>query len=72
MLNTEIEFKENGNSIAVWWEQDTPPFKDKLIGAVRKGDDGYYRFHPARDAVMHCKILRVLAEKVSNLNIEGE
>lgn len=68
MLNSEIEFKGNKDFIEMWWEQDLPPFNDKLIGCLRKGDDGYYRFHPARKTVMTCKHLRVLAKKVSELN----
>ena len=68
MLKSGIEFKDNKDFIEVWWEQDTSPFNDKLIGCLHKGEDGYYRFHPARKSVMTCKHLRVLSEKVSELN----
>ena len=68
MLKSEIEFKDNKDFVEMWWEQDTPPFNDKLIGCLRKSDDNYYRFHPARKVVMTCKHLRVLAEKISKLN----
>jgi hypothetical protein len=67
MLNSEIEFKENGEFIEMWWEQDAPPFDDRLMGCIRKGDDGY-RFHPARKAVLTVKHLRFLIKKCSGLN----
>lgn len=71
MLNSEIEFKDNSDFIEVWWECDQAPFDDKLIGYIRKGGDGFYRFHPARKAIMTCKHLRVLAKKISDLNTQS-
>ena len=40
----------------------------RLLGAIRKGKDGYFRFHPAGLAILTCKQLRKLAEEVSRLN----
>jgi hypothetical protein len=65
----DIEFKFNGDFVEMWWEDDMPPFDGKLMGCIRRGDDNYYRFHPARKTVMNCKCLRVLAKKVSDLNM---
>ncbi|MFT6988175.1 MAG: hypothetical protein ACJASL_000135 [Paraglaciecola sp.] len=71
MLNAEIEFKVNTDFIEMWWESDTGPFEDKLMGCLRKGEDGYYRFHTARKAILTCKHLRVLAKKCSDLNCDA-
>jgi hypothetical protein len=68
MLNAEIEFKDNTDFIEMWWESDSAPFEDKLMGCLRKGEDGHYRFHPARKVILTCKHLRVLAQKCSDLN----
>ena len=69
MLKSEVEFKLDGDFYSVWYENDKPPFDDVLMGALRKDSDGYFRFHPARKALMTCKHLRVLAAKVSELNL---
>ena len=68
MMDREIEFKDNGDFVEMWWEDDRPPFNDKILGCIRKGEDGFFRFHPARKVVMNCRCLRELAAKVSQLN----
>ena len=68
MLQSEIEFKDNGEFVEMWFEDDRPPFKDVLAGAFRKDEEGYFRFHPARKVVMTCKHLRIAAQKASELN----
>ncbi len=68
MLKSEIEFKQEDAFISVWYENDRPPFDDRLMGALRKDDDGYYRFHPARKVVMTCKHFRIVGNKISELN----
>ena len=68
MLKSEIEFRNEGGFISVWYEDDKPPFKARLMGALRKDEDYFYRFHPARKAVMTCKHFRVVGEKISELN----
>ena len=68
MLKSEVEFENVGDFFAVYYEDDKPPFNDRLMGALRKDEDGYYRFHPVRGAVMTCKHFRVLVDKISELN----
>lgn len=68
MLKSEVEFKQEDCFVSVWYENDRPPFDDVLMGALRKDDEGYYRFHPSRKAVMTCKHLRLVASKASELN----
>lgn len=68
MLEAEIEFKEEDGVLSVWYEDDRAPFTDRLMGALRKDDEGYYRFHPARKAVMTCKHFRIVGKKISELN----
>ena len=68
MLHSEITFTKEEDLIAVWYEEDKPPFEDKLMGSLRKDEDGYYRFHPARKVIMTCKHFRVVGEKISSLN----
>jgi hypothetical protein len=36
MLSKEIEFKDNGEFVEMWFENDTPPFDDVLAGAFRR------------------------------------
>ena len=67
MLKREIEFKNNGEFIEMWFEDDRAPFKDVFAGTFRKDDEGYYRFHP-RKVVMTCKHLRMAAKKAGELN----
>jgi hypothetical protein len=69
MLKSEIEFKDNGEFVSMWWESDSPPFDDRLMGCLRRDKDGFYRFHPARKVVLTCKHLRTLAKKCSDLNM---
>ena len=68
MLSTEIEFKDNKEFIEVWYEDDRPPFRDVLMGALRKDGEGYYRFHAGRNVVMTCKHFRVVGKKIGDLN----
>jgi hypothetical protein len=68
MLKSEVEFRNEDGFISVWYEDDRPPFKDMIMGALRKDDEGYYRFHSARKAVMTCKHLRVVMYKIAELN----
>lgn len=68
MLKSYVEFKDEGGFMSVWSEDDKPPFKDLLIGSLRKDDEHYYRFHPARKVVMTCKHLRVVMYKIAELN----
>jgi hypothetical protein len=68
MLKSEVEFRNEDGFISVWYEDDRPPFKDMIMGAIRKDNEGYYRFHPARKAVMTCKHLRVVMYKIAELN----
>ena len=68
MLKSEVEIKDEDGFMSVWYEDDKPPFDDKIMGALRKDDDGYYRFHPARKAVMTCKHFRVVSAKIAELN----
>jgi hypothetical protein len=68
MLKSEVEFRNEDCFISVWYEDDRPPFKDMIMGAIRKDNEGYYRFHPARKAVMTCKHLRVVMYKIAELN----
>ena len=70
-LSSEIEFKQEDDFVSVWYEDDKPPFRDMLMGALRKDNDGYYRFHPARKAIMTCKHFRIVGQKISELNIEA-
>jgi len=68
MLDSTIEFKEEDGFISVWYEDDRAPFKDRLMGALREDGEGYYRFHPARGAIMIYKHFRVVGKKIGELN----
>ena len=71
MPKSEIEFKNNGDFVEMWWQEDKDPFDDVLVGCLRRDDDGYYRFQPASKSVLTCEHLRVLAAKCSQLNVRG-
>lgn len=61
-----FEYKYNGEFYEVW--DDYWFDKEILVGALRKNDEGYYQFHPGRKVVLSCKMLRDIAEKLSELN----
>ena len=63
-MKDSIEFKDECGFMSVWYEND------RLMGSLRKDDDGFYRFHPNRGAVMIQKHLRVVGDKMSGLNVE--
>ena len=60
-----MRVNDEGGYYSVWDEDD--PLHDKLLGSIRKGKDGYFRFHPTGLAILTCKQLRKLAEEVSRL-----
>lgn len=60
-----MEFKSNGDVIT---EREEGPFDEYSIGVIKKGDDGYHRFHPIDGAVMICRHLKQIAAKLSELN----
>lgn len=63
-----IEFRNCGEIIEMWTENDAPPFNDYVVGEFKRDDEGYYRFHPSATVVMTCKHLREAAKKASFLN----
>ena len=67
-MEAEIEFNQDEGFITVWYENDGTPFDVKIMGIIRKGDDGYYRFHTSGNTVMTCKHLRLVFSKLSKLN----
>jgi hypothetical protein len=69
MMESEICFvKQDNGNVEIWYENDQPPFDDKLMGVLREDTEGYYRFHPARVVVMTCKHFRVVGKYLSELN----
>jgi hypothetical protein len=67
VLDSEVEFKEEDGFISVWYEDDRAPFEDKIMGTLRKDDEGFYRFHPGK-VVMTCKHCRMVMYQLSVLN----
>lgn len=67
-MSEQIEFNEKGNVIEILYEDDRPPFDRKLMGILQKDDEGFYRFHPSRNAVMIQKHFRIVGDKISELN----
>ena len=63
-----MEFKDNAEFIEVWGWDAFMGDDDCLLGAIRKGEDDNYWFHPARMAVMSCRMMRDIAKKLSELN----
>jgi hypothetical protein len=63
-----MEFKDKGEFIEVWGWDAFRGNDDCLFGAIRKGEDGYHWFHPARRAVMSFRMMRDIAKKLSELN----
>ena len=65
-----MRVNDEGGFYSVWDEDDLGD--EQLLGAFREVKDDFFRFHPARSAVLTCKQLRKLAEEVSRLNVGGD
>lgn len=63
-----ITYQNQEDLIAVFYEDDSPPFKDRFMGSLKKDAAGYYRFHPGRRVVMTQKHLRTITAKAAELN----
>lgn len=68
-MNREIEFRKRGDEVDIWVEHDCEPFDDYICGVLRKGKDGFFRFHPNSGVVMYQKLLREVAREVNRLNV---
>lgn len=64
----EVEFRIKDDLVEMWVERDCSPFDDYVIGVMLRDDEGYFRFHPNAGVVMHCKLLRVAMQKITELN----
>ena len=62
-----MEFKDNGEFIECY-DQCYVSAEDRLYGAIRKDEEGYYTFHPARRVVLTCIQLKNLFERLRFLN----
>ena len=67
-MSEQVEFSEKEQIIEVLYEDDRPPFKKKLMGVLKKDDEGFFRFHPNGNAVMIQKHFRIIGKKISELN----
>ena len=61
-----MKVEKYGDFYLVWDEDDLGD--EQLLGAFREGKDDFFRFHPARSAVLTCRQLRNLSEEVGRLN----
>lgn len=68
MLKASVEFRDGKECISVFYENDEPPFDDRLMGVLRKDNEGFYRFHPARKAIMTVRHFRIVMSKMAELN----
>ena len=64
----EIYFRQRGDEVDMLVERDCAPFDDYVCGVLRKGGNGFFRFHPSTGVVMHQKLLREVAAEVTRLN----
>lgn len=42
--------------------------EETFLGCISKSFDGFWRFNPARGVSLTCKHMRLIAEKISDLN----
>jgi hypothetical protein len=63
----EVEFRQRDAEFDMWVERDRRPFDTYICGVLRKGDDGFFRFHPRCGVAMHCKLLREASDKIAEL-----
>ena len=62
-----IDYTDNGDFIECY-SYCFVKHDDILLGAIRKGYEGYYIFHPARKVTLDCGLLRRLSTKLSEMN----
>lgn len=62
-----IEYKDEGDFISCW-SYDYEKSDDRIIGGIRKDDNGYWVFHPARKVTLCCGQLKRLFVKISEMN----
>ena len=67
-MENSIEFVDLDGFIQVWYENDVSPFEDRIMGAIRKDEEGYHRFRPVNGIDMTCRMLRVVSVELDRLN----
>lgn len=64
-----INFKDNGEFIEVYGWNPSIGEDDFLFGALRKCEEGYYWFHPARKVVLCFGGMKEICDKLGRLNM---